>query len=44
VFLRELSMLAPDVSLMLEHLPDAEEYKLAADHIRNVAAGEGIDL
>lgn len=37
-FLRELNRLDPDVPLMLEHLPSAEEYTLAAAHIRSVAA------
>jgi len=35
-FLRELSKL-PRTPLMLEHLPNAEEYHLAATHIRSVA-------
>jgi sugar phosphate isomerase/epimerase len=35
-FLRELSKL-PNTPLMLEHLPDAEEYRLAAEYIRSVA-------
>ena len=35
-FLKELSKI-PDTPLMLEHLKGAEEYRLAADHIRNVA-------
>jgi hypothetical protein len=29
---------------MLEHLPSAEEYRLAAEYIRSVAAQEGISL
>jgi hypothetical protein len=29
---------------MLEHLPDAEEYKTAADHLRKVAAECGVSL
>jgi len=40
-FLKELSKF-PDVPLMLEHLPDAEQYKLAADHIRSVAEKLGL--
>ena len=36
-FLKELSRF-PDTPLMIEHLKDAEEYKLAADHIRSVGA------
>ncbi|MHC4203110.1 MAG: sugar phosphate isomerase/epimerase family protein [Planctomycetota bacterium] len=34
-FLKELSY-RPDVPLMLEHLPNAEEYRLAAEHVRSV--------
>jgi sugar phosphate isomerase/epimerase len=34
-FLKELSYW-PDVPLMLEHLPNAEEYRLAAEHVRSV--------
>ena len=41
VFLTELSKL-PDTPLMLEHLPNAEEYRLAAEHIRSVAARIGL--
>ncbi|MFP4054583.1 MAG: sugar phosphate isomerase/epimerase family protein [Phycisphaerae bacterium] len=44
VFLREMDKLEPDTPLMLEHLPNAEEYKLAADHIRQVAQKEGVTL
>lgn len=43
-FLTELSKLDPDVPLMLEHLPDAEEYAAAADHIRGIAEEEGVEL
>ena len=43
-YLRELSKLDPDTTLMLEHLPNEAEYRLAADHIRQVATEEGIDL
>ena len=35
-YLQELGKL-PDTPLMLEHLPNAEEYRLAAEHIRSVA-------
>ena len=42
--LRELRGLEPDLPIMLEHLPSAEEYDLAAQHVRAVAAQEGIDL
>ena len=35
-FLKQLSKF-PDTPLMLEHLKGAEQYRLAADHIRSVA-------
>lgn len=37
-FLRELRLLNPEIPLMLEHLPNAAEYVLAAGHIRAMAA------
>ncbi len=37
-FLREIRQLSPEIPLLLEHLPDASEYGLAADYIRSVAA------
>jgi sugar phosphate isomerase/epimerase len=40
-FLRELTKI-PDTPLMLEHLPNAEEYRLAAEHIRSVARQLGL--
>lgn len=43
-YLTELSRLAPDVPLMLEHLPTEEEYRLAALHIRSVAQSAGVSL
>jgi len=43
-FLRGLNRLEADVPLMLEHLPNEEEYRLAAAHIRSVAAKEGISV
>lgn len=43
-FLRCLNRLDPDIPLMLEHLPNREEYRVAACHIRNVADKEGISL
>jgi sugar phosphate isomerase/epimerase len=43
-FLREMDKLPPDTPLMLEHLPDAEEYARAAEYIRTVARDEGIEL
>ncbi len=42
-FLTELSRF-PDAPLMLEHLPNDEEYRLAADHIRGVAQTLGISF
>jgi sugar phosphate isomerase/epimerase len=36
-YLRELSRLAPDTPLMLEHLSGGEEYAQAAEHIRGLA-------
>lgn len=42
VFLAELSRLHPDTPLMLEHLPNAEEYRAAASHIRGVASAVGL--
>lgn len=44
VFLRALSGLDPDIPLMLEHLPDAEEYRQAALYIREVANREGLSI
>lgn len=44
VYLRELNRLDPDTPLILEHLPNAEEYRLAAEHIRAVARQEKIEL
>ena len=43
-YLRELNQLDAEVPLMLEHLPDEEEYKLAAEYIRTVAQQEGISV
>ena len=43
-YLRELDRLGPDIPLMLEHLPSAEEYALGAEHIRSVAAEVGITI
>jgi sugar phosphate isomerase/epimerase len=44
VLLGELDRLAPDTPLMLEHLPDAEQYRQAADYVRSVAAQIGVKL
>jgi sugar phosphate isomerase/epimerase len=43
-YLRELDRLDPDVPLMLEHLPSAEEYALGAEHIRSIADEVGIKI
>ncbi|MBI4976268.1 MAG: sugar phosphate isomerase/epimerase [Spirochaetes bacterium] len=43
VYLSELNKLG-DIPLMLEHLPNADDYRLAADHIRGIAKDEGIVL
>ena len=43
-FLLELDRLDPDTPLMPEHLRGAEQYALAADHIRSVAREEGVKL
>jgi len=42
-FLTQLSKF-PDTPLMLEHLKGAEEYRLAADHIRSVAKSVGLSF
>ena len=43
VFLKELSKM-PDTPLMLEHLKGAEEYRLAAEHVRGVAKEVGLSF
>jgi sugar phosphate isomerase/epimerase len=43
-YLHELDRLDPAVTLLLEHLPNAEEYRQAAGHLRTVAAAEGLRL
>jgi len=43
-FLKELNKLDPNVPLMMEHLPDAEEYTQAAKYIRSVAQKEGAKI
>ncbi len=42
-FLKELSNW-PDVPLMLEHLPNAEEYRLAAEYVRSVGKKAGVSF
>jgi sugar phosphate isomerase/epimerase len=44
VFLREMNRLDADTPLLVEHLASAEEYTLAARHIRSVAQSLGIAL
>lgn len=44
VLLTELEAVNPELPLIMEHLPNAEEYKLAATHIRKVAAEAGVTL
>lgn len=43
-FLGGLNRLDADMPLMLEHLPNEDEYRAAAAHVRSVAAQEGIAL
>lgn len=40
-YLGEIERLSPDTPLLLEHLPSEDEYRLAAAHIRAVAAEVG---
>ena len=44
VFLTEMAKLPDDTPLMLEHLPNAEEYALAAEFVRTIAAELGLPL
>jgi sugar phosphate isomerase/epimerase len=44
VFLTELARLDADTPLMLEHLAVEEDYRLAAEHVRSVAARQRIPL
>jgi sugar phosphate isomerase/epimerase len=44
VLLVEMSGLGQDVPVMLEHLPDGEEYVAAAAYVRRVADGGGLTL
>ena len=41
-YLRELHRLDPDITLLVEHLPNPTEYSLAAEYIRAIASREGI--
>lgn len=43
-FLRLAHETDPDMPVILEHLPEAEDYRLAADYVRSVANEAGIPL
>lgn len=43
-FLTEASRLHADLPIMLEHLPNEEEYKLAAEYVRSVARATGLEF
>lgn len=43
-FLYGIDQLDGEVGLLLEHLPNAEQYREAATYIRSIAASEGIGL
>jgi len=43
-FLTEMARLPADMPIMLEHLPNADEYALAAEHVRKVAEEVGVSL
>ncbi|MFP4026645.1 MAG: sugar phosphate isomerase/epimerase family protein [Candidatus Brocadiia bacterium] len=43
-YLTAVSELDADLPVMMEHLPDADEYAAAAEYIRGVAAEEGLDI
>ncbi|HBC88359.1 MAG TPA: xylose isomerase [Lentisphaeria bacterium] len=43
-YLKEAGKLNQDVPLMIEHLPNGEEYRLAAEHMRSVAKKEGLEI
>ena len=42
--LREMDKLAPDTPLMLEHLPNEEEYRQAAEFVRQTAREIGVEV
>jgi sugar phosphate isomerase/epimerase len=44
VLLKELAKLPDSVALMIEHLETAEEYRLAADHIRSMGKGQELSF
>ena len=41
-YLAELAKLPGDIPVMMEHLPNAEEYAAAADYIRQISEEEGL--
>jgi len=43
-FLREINRLDPDLPVMLEHLPNEEQYRQAAAFVRTAAAQAGAEL
>lgn len=43
-FLREVERINPDLPVMLEHLPTSDDYRLAAEHVRQIAKQENITL
>jgi sugar phosphate isomerase/epimerase len=43
-YLTAVNALDPDVCVMLEHLPNEQEYELAAGHIRTIAEAEGVTV
>jgi len=42
--IREMNRLDPELPLMMEHLPNNAEYRLAADYLRACASAEGVEL
>lgn len=44
VFLSELNKIDPDATLLLEHLPNENEYSMAAQYVRSVAQEIGVEL
>ena len=40
----ELAKLPGDVPLMLEHLAEEEDYRLAAEYVRRIAGEAGVSL
>lgn len=43
-YLGELNKLHPDTPLMMEHMKTPDDYQLAAEHIRKVAAAQGVRI